>query len=424
MRCFGFLAVGLVGTVLSSTSAWQALSQATEKQEATGTVTGRVFCDDTNAPARLARVMLLPAAAVSQSVEQADRHGVAASEPGAAPELPSANSVQSGLDGSFTMINVKPGAYYAVAEMPGYLSSVSSLSDEDWNHPTASLAERTAKMLQRVSVEGGRTTVVNLSLERGASVSGTISFDDGSPAAEVVLGIQRENSDGSWSAVRMSVMSPIRDRLTTNDLGQYRIAGLTAGHYVIKAKLSLENLKLTGFLGVPVGGVGEQRYALSFYSGGKLRATKDSAFALTAGESRADEDIVIPLSKLHSVSGSVVAARDGQPLGGDVELLYGDDKKTLATVTANGTTGEFRLEFVPEGNFILRVKARDSQPTPEMSTEAAGPEPETQVSSTVKRDYGVLEQSIDVHGDMDGLVLSVPERSATTSAAQNSGSSQ
>ena len=164
MRCFGFLSLGLVGVVLSSTPAWQAFSQATEKQEATGTVTGRVFCDDTNAPARLARVMLLPVTEVSQSVEQANRHGVAASESGAPLTLPSTNSVQTGLDGSFTMTDLKPGAYYAIAEMPGYLSPVSNLSEEDWIRPTTSVADRMAKVLQRVSVEGGRTTVVNFSL--------------------------------------------------------------------------------------------------------------------------------------------------------------------------------------------------------------------------------------------------------------------
>lgn len=43
--------------------------------------------------------------------------------------------------------------------------------------------------------------------------------------------------------------------------------------------------------------------------------------------------------------------------------------------------------------------------------------------SKSKHVYGELEQPVDVHDDMDGLVLSVPERSAATSAAQNSGQS-
>lgn len=429
MRCFGFLSVGLVGVVLVWTSAWPAFSQTTEKQEATGTVTGHVFCDDTNAPARLARVMLMPVAEVGQSVEQENRHGMAASEPDAPLTLPSTNSVQTGLDGSFTMTDLKPGAYYAIAEMPGYLSSVSNLSEEDWVHPTTSVADRIAKTLQRVSIEGGRTAVVNFSLERGAAVSGTVSFDDGTPAAEVEIKVLREKSDGSWSAVRLSAAHPFIEDLTTNDLGQYRISGLAAGHYVIKASVSLESWKVMGFLGMPSGMSGEQKYSLSFYSGGKLWASKDSAFALVAGESRPGEDIVIPLSKLHSVSGNVVAARDGQPRAGVVVLLDADGKKSLATAQANSTTGEFRFEFVPEGQFILKVMARDPQTMPAESgdevAEQVAQDPEyLQGFSTGKHVYGELEQPVDVHDDMDGLVLSVPEKSATTSAAHYSGPSQ
>lgn len=149
---------------------------------------------------------------------------------------------------------------------------------------------------------------------------------------------------------------------------------------------------------------------------------------MTKGESRGDEDILIPLSKLHSVSGTVVASRDGRPLPGVVELLYSDDKQRLASAGANAE-GEFRFAFVPEGQFILKVMARDPQTMPaESGDEAAeqvAQDPEyLQGFSTGKHVYGELEQPVDVHDDIDGLVLSVPEKSATTSAAQNSSPSQ
>jgi len=163
-------------------------------QEAEGTVTGHVYCADTNAPARLARVMLEPVADVNKAAEP---HNTT---------LSTMNSVQTELDGSFAMKDVKPGAYYVIAEMPGYLSSLSELSEEDWEHPTASVADRMAKMLQRVSVEAGRTAVVNLALERGAVASGMVSFDDGSPAVGVHIKALREKSDGSWETVRLEAI--------------------------------------------------------------------------------------------------------------------------------------------------------------------------------------------------------------------------
>ena len=222
----------------------------------------------------------------------------------------------------------------------------------------------------------------------------------------------------------MSAAHPFLEDLTTNDLGQYRISGLAAGHYVIKASVSLESWKVMGLLGVPSGMVGEEQYSLSFCTGGKLWASKDSAFALVTGESRPDEDIVIPLSKLHSVSGSVVAARDGQPRAGVVVLLDGDGKKSLASVQANSTTGEFRFEFVPEGHFVLQVTAVDLQATEAVDTDATtspGASYAAYGSSTVK---AALEQPLDVHDDIDGLVLSVPEETAKPTAAENSGPSQ
>ena len=327
MRCVGFLSAGLVGVVLSSTSVWQAFSQATEKQSATGTVTGRVFCDDTNAPARLARVMLEPVSDVSDAVAHEGRphlpSGDAGSTESEAPRMVTfqTKSVQTGLDGSVTMKNVKPGVYYVIAEMPGYLSPLSTVGNEDWRHPTTAVADRMAKMLQRVSVDAGRTTAVNVALERGASISGTVNLDDGSPAAAVSIKAMREKSDGSWETVRLVAIQWVSAAIQTDDLGRYRLAGLPAGKYVIEADLSLRDISASALMGTAQSTSEWSRYSLSFFTGGYLRARADAAFALTKGESRNDEDLVIPLSKLHSISGTVVASHDGHPLGGIVQLL-------------------------------------------------------------------------------------------------------
>lgn len=286
MRCLGFVSVGLVGVVLSSTSAWPGFWQATEKQEANRTVTGHVFCEDTNAPARFARVMLEPVSDVSDAVAQEVRlhqRSARASAPGSQepiltmPHPGKTNSVQAGLDGSFTMKGVKPGVYYVMAEMSGYLSPLAGLSVEGRQHPTASVADLMAKALERVTVEAGRTAVVNVGLERGAAVSGTVSFDDGSPAVGVRVKAQREKSDGNWETAELSAIDMFGSGITTNDLGQYRIAGLAAGHYVIEADLSLQNFAMTGFLGQFVGMEVRPQYSLSFFTGGYTRARADAA---------------------------------------------------------------------------------------------------------------------------------------------------
>lgn len=401
MQRLPFVSMVFSGVVVWSVLTQPAFSQAAEKQQATGTVTGHVYCADTNGPARLARVMLEPVSDVSNAVGP---HNTA---------LSLMNSVQAGLDGSFTMKGVKPGVYYVIAEMPGYLSSLSGLSEEQWDHPTAAVADRMAKTLQRVSVEAGRTAVVNLSLERGAAVSGTVSFDDGSPAAGIRIRALREKSDGSWSEVQSAAIRPfLYTGTTTNDIGQYRIAGLTAGHYVIEADLSRSDVNASMYKGKTMSIEEHSQYSFSFFSGGKLKASKGDGFALTAGESRPGEDIVIPLSKLHSVSGTVVTASDGRPVKtGAVSLLYGDDQKQLTMAMVDHETGEFRFYFVPEGHFVLKV---DGEVTVLKKADH---------SATVFH-YGPMQRPLDVNGDVEGLVLALPEPTVKPMKAANSTQSQ
>ncbi len=202
---FPFRGVGWRGAGLNIGR--QAFSQAIEQQEGTGVVTGRVFCDDTNAPARFASVMLEPVSDVSRAVEEASRPRSSMS--GQQPVLNTVDNTQTGMDGIFTVGNLKPGVYYVGAELPGYLSAVSGFRGDGWVHPSASVADHMAKELQRVTVDAGRTAVVNLTLERGASVNGTVSYSDGTPAAGISVKILLEKSDGSWEPVGMEAPRPL-----------------------------------------------------------------------------------------------------------------------------------------------------------------------------------------------------------------------
>ena len=79
----------------------------------TTTVSGHVYCADTNAPARMASVILQPAEAIDAFKPGADNHVSSHGE-----------SVQTLLDGSFTIQHVPPGTYYVIASEPGYILSL------------------------------------------------------------------------------------------------------------------------------------------------------------------------------------------------------------------------------------------------------------------------------------------------------------
>ena len=75
---------------------------------ATTTVSGHVYCADTNAPARMASVILQPAGAIDALKPGGDNHVSSHGE-----------SVETLLDGSFTIQHVPPGTYYVIASEPG-----------------------------------------------------------------------------------------------------------------------------------------------------------------------------------------------------------------------------------------------------------------------------------------------------------------
>ena len=77
-----------------------------------GTLTGHVYCADTNAPARMATVQLKPV----KDVEA--RSGA---HPHSTSDEPASGVVQTTLDGSFAIPNVVPGSYYVVVTAAGYL---------------------------------------------------------------------------------------------------------------------------------------------------------------------------------------------------------------------------------------------------------------------------------------------------------------
>src|SRR5262249_50716662 len=145
-------------------------------KQATTTVTGHVYLADTNTPARFAYVMLEPASALDKDPDPHPPKDWAAS-------LIHTSTVQTLLDGSFVIPKVEPGTYYVVAYKHGYLSPLSTVSEEALEHPTPEDHKRIAGILPRIVVEGGLPVSVDIRLERGAIISGTILFDDGSPAS-------------------------------------------------------------------------------------------------------------------------------------------------------------------------------------------------------------------------------------------------
>jgi len=388
-----------------ASSAQQVTQQTPKNASPFGSIIGHVYCTDTNTPARLAKVTLLPVTD-DPAPRTTDKAGKRTGQV--------FNPIQTVLDGSFTMPRVEPGYYYVIVQYPGYVSPVSQLTREDLVHPSLDMQKFIASVLPTVSVVPNRTTTADIHIQRGAAIKGIIHYDDGSPASDLSIRVLRKDKTGHWKPI-----SNIGS--ASDDEGQYRIIGVPAGEYILQTDLSLQD-ELTDYLlsgSESSGGsyLSYSRYTLSIFSGGVTRERDAKHIKLGDGEGDSGEDIVIPISKLHSITGNITQARTGRVINaGSVSLLYPDDNSTAASVKVSEYDSTFHFDFVPEGNYILSVTdardvIREEIPVPPGALQRPG------FNETIIHTYGPQQQPITIVGDMSGVALAVPEKSANTKPA-------
>lgn len=392
--------------VLAITSCAAMLS-AQQAAKPTGvTVSGHVYLQDTNGPARMATVMLQPIEAVDaiRSDKTLDK-------------AVTTQSVQTVLDGSFTIPNVQPGAYYVVASSPGYVSPLYAVLTSSDSQRDSEARKAAATLAQRITVQANLPASVNVTLERGAAVSGTVLYDDGSPAAGLWVQLL-VRKDGKWNPIPRIGSEASISSTATDDRGNFRIAGLPAQEYAVEVML---NLSKGTYVTDPHGNTSmssTSEYSLTVYSGNHFRKKDAEGFAVSQGDEHGGEDIEIPVSRLHTLRGSVIAAHDGHPInGGRVALLYPDDKSEVNS-TGVSSDAEFNFRFVPEGDYILRATgAADTEYTEKPNP--YGNMPPTITESHVLRRYDQSEMPIHIGGDMTGVVIAVPDAQAQKTTASH-----
>jgi hypothetical protein len=365
-----------------------------------GSVTGHVTCEN-NVPARLASVALLPIsdAPDSRAPVQGDGHS----------QQLVFTPVDTGLDGSFTIPRVAPGYYYLVVEYPGYISPTAQLTSDDLAHPLLDMQKFIASVLPSVAVDPNHISTVDFQLRRGASISGSIRYDDGSPAPGLHIRVLRKNSTGKWGGVR------IQGAVASDDQGRYRIVGLPAGEYVLETKLEVSEHFTTHLFDSATSSGGSSsgtttKFGISIYSGGETRQRNATHIKLDDGQDDSNEDIVIPLSKLHSVTGTIMQSRTGHVVNaGTAVLLYPDDNSEAASAKVDKDDSTFRFDFVPEGNYILKVTNARDVSREEIPNGPPGTVPPTHTKETTIKTYGSEQQPIVIAGDMSGVLISVPD---------------
>jgi len=258
-------------------------------------------------------------------------------------------------------------------------------------------------------------TTIDVPLERGGAVTGTITYDDGGPAAGLEVNLlARMFQDGqeTWAPLNLSAKG-LLDRIKTDDRGSYRISGLPAGKYLVQVTLDLTTTITYISSGrVSTSQLGNRFDTLAIYSGDALRLKDATSFAVNLGEERSGEDLRIPISKLHTITGNIVSAHDGHVInGGQVQLFYADDHSLAGAGNSSEENPGFTLNFIYEGEYILTSPLSsdvDYQLLPQPPGSAFAP----QYDSHPTHIYGSASQPVHVVGDMDGVTVAVPEPTA------------
>ncbi len=387
------LATGLVALGwMAGTCGWG------QAKAATGTVRGRVVCSDTRGPARFAQVSLIPL----PEANAPKLEGKAAAEAVTTTRL-----VTTDLQGGFVLRDVKPGRYYVAAEKVGY-QSARAIPKEEMRHPTVESARRMEALLTPVLVTAERESVVEARVVRGASLSGTVRFDDGTADAGATVQLWRRDGK-EWAVVHSDLPGRAEDA-DVNDRGEYRFSGLFAGEYLVSVGMQLSRVVTSQSANGSTGWSSDFDSKLDVYAPRAMRKKDAKPVTLGEGEDAADVAIEIPLSTMHEVSGALAMEGSGHPVNaGKVTLLFADDRTKLTSSEVSGEDERFHLNFVPEGDYIVQV-TKAAEVTRTEVPYPPGTSPPTHTETKTLRTFGDAEQPLKLESEVSGLVVSVPAK--------------
>jgi hypothetical protein len=358
----------------------------------TGSVTGTVYCADSNAPARLAQVFAVPVS-------------------GTKFDNPPGMGVVD-LDGHFAIGNLPEGKYYIGAKQPGYPNPLDVLERKN-DSLNAEDRKKLESHLAVVTISAKQAPEVAIRLERGAEIDGTVLYDDGSPA--VGLHVELKDKSERAEAPRQALYADydVFARIT-DDHGRYRLVGVTPGEYLVSVTVpaasgeEVAKNPLTSMMqSTSVG-------ALTVFYGDVFRPSKATPVKIETAGSTANADITIPLSKLHTIRGHLVLKSSGDPPpAGGVLLKYADTQEN-ARAGLVGEDGNFALYYVPEGSYILAAGA-SPEPLPQFGGEndAVPVNLGFRVDMDDKTPQGAASISLLVAGDLIGITLTVPDPPST-----------
>jgi hypothetical protein len=311
-------------------------------------ITGRVTLSDTQGPARNATILL-----TSLDGQNRDFQRV-------------------GLDGTYLFEHVVPNEYILIPYLDGYLTAFDKFTRSPVDTTLAGLFARLVAAQGSVKVGTQGTQTFDISLERGAIVSGRVVYSDGLPAIQVSIELQNA-ADPSPSAGHpqlelgdISRSEFVHRDSETDDQGRFRISGIPPGNYRIAAVQPLKTPTMPNETLIrSIFG------AIRFYTNNTIHPMLATTYSLAAGQELTGLDIHIPLDGFYSVQGKVVAHDGRSVTSAEVMVVNTSDPSLYFTVAVSD--GSFRLDRLPPGTYTVAARFGNIAPAGGEVTAAFGP---------------------------------------------------
>ncbi|MBW8749439.1 MAG: hypothetical protein JF584_18160, partial [Acidobacteria bacterium] len=146
------------------------------------------------------------------------------------------------MEGAFAIPHVAPGTYALQVDLAGYLDPASVVDMQDWMKPDPQVQANLRSALPTVNIRGAETASLDASLERGATLSGKVLFDDGSVASGITMQLMDAPAvvgpGGSTARHRVG----LHRSYSTDDQGNFRISSIPPGDYVAAAVIQIQRM--------------------------------------------------------------------------------------------------------------------------------------------------------------------------------------
>jgi hypothetical protein len=402
MKITTILAAAGLGMCL--TAGW---SQQPVSAAGTGIVTGHVTCGDTQRPARLANITLLGVPKETTQMPKvdanADPEAMMAAVRSAMDSLKNTTmvSTQTDMNGAFVAENVAPGDYYIFAAKAGY---VQPLNQVQAALDAGADPHKLLPGIPVVHVVAEHTANAEVTIDRGAAVSGSAQFDDGTPVTGANVLVTPAKTDTKqpppeFAMLAAGGLSSIFSM--TDDLGHFRMSGLAPGEYVVQIVLPLKNL-----MNLTAGSFNFSRMMaekpLVAYAPAALHKADAKTIKLGTGEDKRDVTVTFNLNGMHTVSGRVASLEDHHGLNAATVTVTDANDKDFVRSAGVDAAGNFTVTFVPAGTYALKVtNAGDTEPARKDDKEKAAL---SFADEHTLKSYDDIQQSLIVSdGDVAGL---------------------